>query len=235
MDNIEDVNSWIKILECYKNILKVSDNEKEYIIDRIQFYEAKVDNYNKQYLTIVNPTKKEVALVYNSLKKKIIFMYVNTFLDKNVKKSKTYKIDLWSCRLEIENEIHDSVYNMNLPLDLVYKKILLKRKYGEYYKYDKIGLEINEFIQLKLVEFWSKKKMYLLAVTIIALATVIAWMVVETISVKREMKQLTDDYLKPKNDSFINPNVETYNEIVEDLSKEERYLNWLNDAKKEKR
>ncbi len=78
-------------------------------------------------------------------------------------------------------------------------------------------------------------KMYLLAVTIIALPTVIAWMVVETISVKREMKQLTDDYLKPKNDSFINPNVETYNEIVEDLSKEERYLNWLNDAKKEKR
>ncbi len=78
-------------------------------------------------------------------------------------------------------------------------------------------------------------KMYLLAVTIIALATVIAWMVVETISAKREMKQLTDDYLKPKNDSFINPNVETYNEIVEDLSKEERYLNWLNDAKKEKR
>jgi hypothetical protein len=162
MDNIEDVNSWIKILECYKNILKVSDNEKEYIIDRIQFYEAKLDNYNKQYLTIVNPTKKEISLVYNSLKKKIIFMYVNAFLDKNVKKSKTYTIDLWSCRLEIENEIHDSVYNMNLPLDLVYKKILLKRKYGEYYKYDKIGLEINEFIQLQLVEFWSKKNVELL-------------------------------------------------------------------------
>jgi hypothetical protein len=51
---------------------------------------------------------------------------------------------------------------MNLPLDLVYKKILLKRKYGEYYKYDKIGLEINEFIQLKLVEFWSKKNVELL-------------------------------------------------------------------------
>jgi len=62
MDNIEDVNSWIKILECYKNILKVSDNEKEYIIDRIQFYEAKVDNYNKQYLTIVNPTKKKYMI-----------------------------------------------------------------------------------------------------------------------------------------------------------------------------
>ena len=162
MDNIEDVNSCIKILEYYKNILKVSDNEKEYIINRIEFYESKVDNYNKQYLTIVNPTKKEISLVYNSLKKKIIFMYVNAFLDKNVKKSKTYTIDLSSCRLEIENEIHDSVYNMNLPLDLVYKKILLKRKYGEYYKYDKIGLEINEFIQLQLVEFWSKKNVELL-------------------------------------------------------------------------
>jgi cell division protein FtsL len=74
-------------------------------------------------------------------------------------------------------------------------------------------------------------KMYLLAVTIIALATVIAWMVVETISVKREMKQLTDDYLK-KNDSFINPTIDTYNEIVEDLEKEERYFNYVRDAKK---
>jgi hypothetical protein len=75
-------------------------------------------------------------------------------------------------------------------------------------------------------------KMYLLAVTIIALATVIDWMVVETISVKREMKQLTDDYLK-KNDSFINPNVDVYNEVIEDLAKEEKYLNWVEDAKKD--
>lgn len=71
-------------------------------------------------------------------------------------------------------------------------------------------------------------KMYLLAVTIIALATVIAWMVVETISVKREMKQLTDDYIK-KNDSFINPTIDTYNEIVEDLEKEEKYYSFIKD------
>jgi hypothetical protein len=47
------------------------------------------------------------------------------------------------------------------------------------------------------------------------------------------MKQLTDDYLKPKNDSFINPNVDTYNQIVEDLEKEEKYLNWIENAKKD--
>jgi hypothetical protein len=73
-------------------------------------------------------------------------------------------------------------------------------------------------------------KMYLLSVTIIALATVIAWMVVETISVKREMKQLTDDYIKPKNDSFINSKVET-KEMFEDLELEERYFNYLNKNK----
>jgi hypothetical protein len=75
-------------------------------------------------------------------------------------------------------------------------------------------------------------KMYLLAVTIIALATVIAWMVVETISVKREMKQLTDDYLKPKNDSFINSKVNV-SDTVEDIEKEERYFNFVRDAKKD--
>jgi len=75
-------------------------------------------------------------------------------------------------------------------------------------------------------------KMYLLAVTIIALATVIAWMVVETISVKREMKQLTDDYLKPKNDSFINSKV-NISDTVEDIEKEERYFNWIENAKKD--
>lgn len=76
---------------------------------------------------------------------------------------------------------------------------------------------------------------FALITALIGLATVIAWVIVASIEHKREMKQLTDDYLTPRNDSFINPNVETYNEIVEDLSKEEKYLNWVNDAKKEKR
>jgi hypothetical protein len=73
---------------------------------------------------------------------------------------------------------------------------------------------------------------FALITALIGLVTVIAWVIVASIEHKREMKQLTDDYLNPRNDSFINPNVETYNEIVEDLSKEEKYLNWLNDAKK---
>ena len=73
---------------------------------------------------------------------------------------------------------------------------------------------------------------FALITALIGLATVIAWVIVASIEHKREMKQLTDDYLNPRNDSFINPNVETYNEIVEDLSKEERYFNWLENGKK---
>lgn len=75
---------------------------------------------------------------------------------------------------------------------------------------------------------------FALITALIGLATVIAWMIVETISVKREMKQLTEDYLKPKNDSFINPKMDV-KEVVEDLEKEERYFNWLENGKKAKR
>lgn len=73
---------------------------------------------------------------------------------------------------------------------------------------------------------------FALITALIGLATIIVWVIVASIEHKREMNQLTDDYLKPKNDSFINPNVETYNEIVEDLEKEERFFKWMEDAKK---
>jgi hypothetical protein len=46
------------------------------------------------------------------------------------------------------------------------------------------------------------------------------------------MKQLTDDYLKPKNDSFINSKVNV-SDTVEDIEKEERYFNFVRDAKKD--
>lgn len=74
---------------------------------------------------------------------------------------------------------------------------------------------------------------FILITALIGLATIIVWVIVASIEHKREMKQLTDDYIK-RNDSFINPRVEII-EVVEDLEKEERYLNWLEDAKKEKR
>lgn len=73
---------------------------------------------------------------------------------------------------------------------------------------------------------------FALITALIGLATVIAWVIVASIEHKREMKQLTDDYLTPRNDSFINPNVETYNEIVEDLEATERYYSFVRDKDK---
>lgn len=74
---------------------------------------------------------------------------------------------------------------------------------------------------------------FALITALIGLATIIAWVIVASIEHKREMNQLTDDYIK-RNDSFINPRVEII-EVVEDLEKEERFFKWMEDAKKEKR
>ena len=72
-------------------------------------------------------------------------------------------------------------------------------------------------------------KIYLLAFTLFALIVIIGFMVVQTVNVRREMKQLTDDYLR-RNDSFINPKV-NISDTVEDLEKEERFFNYLNKNK----
>jgi len=74
-------------------------------------------------------------------------------------------------------------------------------------------------------------KIYLLGFTLFALIVIIGFMIVQTVNVRREMKQLTEDYLKPRNDSFINPKV-NISDTVEDLEKEERYFNYLNKNEK---
>jgi GTP-binding protein EngB required for normal cell division len=76
-------------------------------------------------------------------------------------------------------------------------------------------------------------KIYLLAFTLFALIVIIAFMVVQTVNVRREMKQLTEDYLR-RNDSFINPKV-NISDTVEDLEKEERFFNWMENENKEKK
>jgi hypothetical protein len=73
-------------------------------------------------------------------------------------------------------------------------------------------------------------KLYLLAFTLFALIVIIAFMVVQTVNIRKETRQLTDDYLR-RNDSFINPKV-NIKEVIEDLEKEERYFNYLNKNEK---
>ena len=181
MNNIEDINLWIKTLEVYQSILKVNENEKEFIIDRIKYFKEKIDLYNKQYLTVVNPSKKEINEVYISLKKRILFIYLEDYLNKNYNHYngvrffidedgyETYTDEFSEYtnkrnkfKDEIINEIHELIYNTDLPLDLVYKKILLKRKYKQIYNYDRIGLEINEFIQLQLVDYFTQNNLELI-------------------------------------------------------------------------
>lgn len=80
------------------------------------------------------------------------------------------------------------------------------------------------------------KAMYIAALltALFGLIVIFIWIVIASIEQRKELQQLTDDYLKPRTDSFINPKMDI-KEIVEDLEKEERYFNWLENDKKAKR
>lgn len=78
--------------------------------------------------------------------------------------------------------------------------------------------------------------MYIAALltALFGLIVIFIWIILASIEQRKELQQLTDDYLKPRTDSFINPKMDI-KEIVEDLEKEERYFNWLENDKKAKR
>ncbi len=78
--------------------------------------------------------------------------------------------------------------------------------------------------------------MYIAALltALFGLIVIFIWIVLASIEQRKELQQLTDDYLKPRTDSFINPKMDI-KEVVEDLEKEERYFNWLENDKKAKR
>jgi hypothetical protein len=77
------------------------------------------------------------------------------------------------------------------------------------------------------------KVMYIAALltALFGLLIICIWVVIAGLEYRRELDQLTDDYLKPRTDSFINPKMDI-KEIVEDLEKEERFFNWMENEKK---
>ena len=78
--------------------------------------------------------------------------------------------------------------------------------------------------------------MYIAALltALFGLIVIFIWIIIASIEQRKELQQLTDDYLKPRNDNFINPKMDI-KEVVEDLEKEERFFNWLENDKKAKR
>lgn len=78
--------------------------------------------------------------------------------------------------------------------------------------------------------------MYIAALltALFGLIVIFIWIIIASIEQRKELQQLTDDYLKPRTDSFINPKMDI-KEVVEDLEKEERFFNWLENDKKAKR
>lgn len=75
---------------------------------------------------------------------------------------------------------------------------------------------------------------FVLIASLLALATIVAWVIIAGIEHRRELDQIEEDYLVRHNKSFINPYVTTQSEEVEDLAKEEQYLKYLNNEKENK-
>lgn len=73
-----------------------------------------------------------------------------------------------------------------------------------------------------------------LLTALFGLIVIFIWIILASIEQRKELQQLTDDYIKPRTDNFINPKMDI-KEVVEDLEKEERFLNWLENDKKAKR
>lgn len=73
-------------------------------------------------------------------------------------------------------------------------------------------------------------KLYLLGFTLFALIVIIGFMVVQTVNIRKETRQLTDDYLKRNKNNFINPKMDI-KKVIEDLEKEKRYFKWMEDEK----
>ncbi len=69
-----------------------------------------------------------------------------------------------------------------------------------------------------------------LLTALFGLIVIFIWIVLASIEQRQELEQLTDDYLKPRNDSFINPKMDI-KEMFDDLELEERYFNYLNKNK----
>ena len=80
------------------------------------------------------------------------------------------------------------------------------------------------------------KVMYIAALltALFGLIVIFIWIILASIEQRKELQQLTDDYIKPRTDNFINPKMDI-KEIVEDLEKEERFFKYLNDNEKAKR
>jgi len=107
----------------------------------------KINYHNKQKLDVINPTKKELGSVSSSLKK-IVLGYYSDYIN---------KIKALKKRRELIVTIHQFCNKTVLPQSVLNSKILLSRQQPNYYSYNNLEVEMNEYLKLKMLESFNEQ------------------------------------------------------------------------------
>lgn len=140
-----------------------------------------IDEYNKKEITIINPTKTELGTIRSSLKIMATRYLVKHSNIKEYKQDFEFSERYENCKCNMNCDLckkeskesdlyYDKVYKLNKPYsdfllkikelcdktkiskDLISAKILLMRKHQNYFSYNKLETETNEFIKIKMLE-----------------------------------------------------------------------------------
>jgi hypothetical protein len=132
-----------KTIDLYKQIQSINKDESVYFFSRLKYLETELSNYESCNLIVLDKTKTEISIVYKSLLLRIEHKYIPD----SMKRAK------WSYRdplSQVQQDIRSRVKSHIINKDLLDAKILLKRRCGNVYDYDKFALELNENILLQM-------------------------------------------------------------------------------------
>ena len=107
----------------------------------------KINYHNKQELDVINPTNKELGSISSSLKK-IVLGYYSDYIN---------KIKALKKRRELIVTIHQFCNKTVLPQSVLNSKILLSRQQPNYYSYNNLEVEMNEYLKLKMLESFNEQ------------------------------------------------------------------------------
>lgn len=159
--------------------------DAEIVNDLIKTYKDKIDKHNLKSLSVINPTNRELGSVNSSLKKIVIgffaeepkikpFHYSDRYdncncveqneicleceaENKEREKNRNENKEILKPYYDFCEKLKDACDKTKLSDEVVAAKILLIRKYGNSYRYDRLGIETNECLKKMMLEEFIKQ------------------------------------------------------------------------------
>ena len=171
---LSKANEYLKMAAVYLN-----DEHVELINNIIELYSEDIAYFNNKQLTVINPTKTELGLIRSALKKIVRgyysdyfitapeFVYSDTYkehyklyedccycehCDEQLDLSEKHYSKYDDINRELEIEIKNACSNTIIPEDIINAKILLRRRQPNSFQYNKLEVELNEYLNAKMLE-----------------------------------------------------------------------------------